>query len=105
MYEYQDILNDIETDLSSNYKNDKEVLKDILNDTISNALFISNRKKTTDNINLLLPEIKKAVKSIYLQRGGEGTKGISEMGISSTFENPLEILRADIIKNGKRRII
>ncbi len=105
MYEYQDILDKIIADLSENYKNDEEVLKSIINDTITNALFISNRKNSEDNINLLLPEIKKAVKSIYLQRGGEGSKSLSEIGTSTSFEDAIEILRTNIIKNGKRKVI
>lgn len=99
-----EILNNIISDLADNYKNDEEVLRGILNDTITNALFLSNRKNTDDNIRILSPEIKKATKGIYLQRGGEGTKGISEMGTSNTFENPLEELEKDIVRNGKRRV-
>ena len=98
------ILNEIISDLADNYRNDEEVLTNILNDIITNALFLSNRKNTEDNINLLKTEIKKAVKSIYLQRGGEGTTGLNENGVSSSFTNALEVLEKDIVRNGKRRI-
>ena len=81
-----------------------EVLGTILDDTISNALFVSNRKDTDNNIQLLVPEIKKAVKSIYIQRGSEGSKSLSELGTSNTFENPLEEMEKSIVKNGKRKI-
>ena len=98
------ILLEIIADLADNYKNDLAVLQSILSDTITNALFLSNRKNTDDNIRILKSEIKKATKSIYLQRGGEGTTGLNENGTSSSFENALEVLEKDIVKNGKRRV-
>lgn len=99
-----EILNEIKADLADNYRNDEAVLESILNDIITNALFLSNRKNTDDNIEILKSEIKKAVKSIYLQRGGEGTTGLNENGTSSSFTNALEELEKDIVRNGKRRI-
>lgn len=98
------ILNEIISDLADNYREDEQVLQNILNDIITNALFLSNRKNTEDNIRILKPEIKKATKSIYLQRGGEGTTGLNENGSSSSFTNALEELEKDIVRNGKRRI-
>lgn len=99
-----EMLNEIISDLADNYRNDEAVLTSILNDTITNALFLSNRENTEQNIEILSSEIKKAVKSIYLQRGAEGSKSLSEMGTSTGFENPLETLEKDIVRNGKRRI-
>lgn len=98
------VLAELINDLADNFRNDKEVLSTILDDTISNALFVSNRKDTDNNIQLLVPEIKKAVKSIYIQRGSEGSKSLSELGTSNTFENPLEEMEKSIVKNGKRKI-
>ena len=98
------ILAEIISDLADNYRNDEAVLKSILIDTITNALFLSNRPNTEQNIRLLSTEIKKAVKSIYLQRGAEGSKSLSEQGESNAFENPLEVLQKDIVRNGKRRV-
>ena len=101
---YENILDEIIADLADNYRDDEEVLGNILQDTITNALFLSNRKNTEQDVGLLKPEIKKAVKSIYLQRGAEGSKSLSEQGESNGFENPLEVMQKDIVKNGKRRI-
>ena len=89
-------------DLGANYQeSDEEVLEEILSEVSSIASDISNRK--ADDIKLF-PYIKKAVKSEYLARGAEGIKSKSESGVSDTFEDIIEILRNDIIKNGLRRL-
>lgn len=99
-----EILTDIIADLADNYRNDQAILESILDDITTNALFLSNRKNTEQNLLILATEIKKAVKGIYLQRGGEGTTGLNENGSSSSFTNALEELEKDIVRNGKRRI-
>lgn len=87
-------------DLGANYKNeDREVLEEVLDEVASVASDISNRKSGDTR---LFPYIKKAVKSIYLSRGAEGLGSRSEGSISSSFENIIETLRNDIIKNGLR---
>lgn len=98
------VLAELIRDLADNYRNDKSVLSTILNDTISNALFVSNRKNTDNNIQILLPEIKEAVKSIYILRGSEGSSSQSELGTSNSFKNPLEEMEKSIVRNGKRKI-
>lgn len=98
------VLAELIKDLADNYRNDKDVLSTILNDTISNALFVSNRSYSNNNIMILLPEIKEAVKSIYLQRGSEGSSSVSELGTSNSFKNPLEEMKKSIVSNGKRLI-
>lgn len=98
------VLAELIQDLADNYRNDKDVLSTILNDTISNALFVSNRSYNNKNIMILLPEIKEAVKSIYLQRGSEGSNSVSELGTSNSFKNPLEEMKKSIVSNGKRLI-
>lgn len=98
------VLAELIKDLADNYRNDKDVLSTILNDTISNALFVSNRSYNNKNIMILLPEIKEAVKSIYLQRGSEGSNSVSELGTSNSFKNPLEEMKKSIVSNGKRLI-
>lgn len=98
------VLAELIKDLADNYRNDKDVLSTILNDTISNALFVSNRSYSNKNIMILLPEIKEAVKSIYLQRGSEGSNSVSELGASNSFKNPLEEMKKSIVSNGKRLI-
>ena len=101
----ENILNKIIDDLGENYsETDKDILKDILDDTIFNALRISHRRNNEDNIKILIYEIKKCVKTIYLQRGAEEVSNLSESGKNSTFVDSLEVLRKDIIKNGKRVI-
>ncbi|MCI8618349.1 MAG: hypothetical protein HFJ60_09005 [Clostridia bacterium] len=88
-------------DLGANYrKEDKDVLEEILEEVNSIAFNISNNK----NKDQLFPYVKRAVKSIYLNRGSEGLQSLSESGISSSFEDIIEKLRNDIIKNGLRRL-
>lgn len=87
-------------DLGANYKEDKEVLEEILKEINSIASNISNNK----NIEQLFPYIKTAVKSVYLNRGSEGLISRNEGSISTTFKDITEKLRNDIIKNGLRRL-
>ena len=89
-------------DLGANYnEDDEEILEEILEDVTSIASNISNRDKYDTK---LYPYIKRAVKSIYLTRGAEGLKSRSEGSISSSYEDVVEKMRNDIIKNGLRRI-
>lgn len=88
-------------DLGANFKNDEEVLEEILNDVSSIASNISNRKIDDEK---LFPYIKKATKAIYLCRGAEGMTSRGEGSISSSYEDIIEKLRNDIIKNGLRRL-
>lgn len=99
------MLSEIIADLGENYNtSDNAVLQHILEETTTNALFISNRNKTIENIELLKYEIMNCVKSIYLQRGAEDVKSRSQSGLSSTFVSPYEELQLAIIRNGKRII-
>ena len=92
----------IKTDLAENYKdNNDSVLNDIYDEVSSIASNISNRDKSDEK---LFPYIKKAVKATYLLRGGEGLLSLSQSGVSSSFEDIIDKLRNDIIKNGLRRI-
>ena len=96
------MLDKIINDLGANYKNkDEEVLEDILNEVSSIASDISNRKAEDEK---LYPYIKKAVKAIYLCRGVEGMQSTSESGVSSSFEDIIDKMRNDIVKNGLRRM-
>lgn len=98
----QTTLNEIIRDLSDNFRNDTDVLESILRNMIADALFISNRKDTDENKKILASEIKTATKSLYLLRGTEGNKSLSEMGTSTSFDDVMDKLRKDIVKNGKR---
>lgn len=96
------MLDKIINDLGANYnKNDEEVLEDILSEVSSIASSISNRKVEDEK---LYPYIKKAVKAIYLCRGAEGMQSTSESGVSSSFEDIIDKMRNDIVKNGLRRL-
>ncbi len=95
-----EILEKIIADLGANYRNDDDVLEEILKEVTSIAFDISNNKDEKR----LFPYIKKAVKAIYLTRGGEGLQSRGEGSISSSYEDIMEKLRNDIIKSGLRRI-
>lgn len=87
-------------DLGANFKEtDKEVLKEILEEVDSIAFNISNNK----NKKQLFPYVKRAVKAEYTQRGAEGLLSLSESGVSSQFEDIIDKMRNNIIKNGLRR--
>ena len=88
-------------DLGANYKNDKDVLEDILEQVTSIASDISNRQKDDEK---LFPYIKKAVKAEYLAWGAEGLTSRNEGSMSSSFEDIVDKLRNNIIKSGLRRI-
>lgn len=97
------MLEEIKKDLADNFQvGDEEVLRQYIDETTTDALSISNRKKTTDNIRLLESDIKKCVKSKYLQRGSEGSNSLSDSGKSTSFNNPTETMRIEIVKAGKR---
>lgn len=88
-------------DLGANYKDDEEVLNEILEEVSSIASDISNRPVSDVK---LFPYIKRAVKAIYLSRGAEGLTSRNEGSISTSFEDIIGKLRNDIIKSGLRRI-
>lgn len=102
MIEKDEIISRIIADLGANFNSDDEsILEDIYEEVSSIASNISNRNKDDEKLN---PYIKKAVKAIYLKRGAEGIKSLSQSGVSSNFEDDIETLRNDIIKNGIRRL-
>jgi hypothetical protein len=89
-------------DLGANYREeDKEVLNEILEEVTSIASDISNREQDDEK---LFPYIKKATKAIYQTRGAEGLQSQGVGSISYSFEDVIEKLRNDIIKNGLRRL-
>lgn len=94
-------IEDIKKDLSENYRNDENSILDIYEEISSIASNISNRK-ADDRV--LAPYIKRAVIATYLCRGSEGLKSSSESGVSNTYEDIVDTLRNDIIKNGLRRL-
>lgn len=98
------MLEDIIKDLAENYdESDETILENMLEAVTTTALNISNRNDTEENRNLLSLEISNAVKALYLARGGEGLNSLNDGGKSSSFEDVIEKLRNNIIKNGKRK--
>ena len=97
------MLEEIKKDLADNFRlGDEEVLRQYIDETTTDALSISNRKNTKSNIQLLESDIKKCVKSKYLQRGAEGSNSLSDSGKSTSFNGPTDIMRQEIVKAGKR---
>lgn len=97
------MLEEIKKDLADNFQaGDEDILRQIIDETTTDALSISNRKNTSENIQLLESDIKKCVKSKYLQRGAEGSNSLRDGGKSTSFTNPMEIMRIEIVKAGKR---
>ena len=102
------ILKEIIRDLADNYRNDIEVLDNLLDDVINDALFMSNRinKGNLDKqLIALKSNIKKAVKAIYLQRGVEGVVSDSQSGLNNNYDDVMETMKKDIIKQNKRLYI
>lgn len=103
------LLNSIKADLDSNYRND-DVIDVLFEEVLNDALFISNRTKLyetnpEEQLTLLSSNIRKCVKAIYLQRGSEDVAANSLNGISNTYDNAIDTMKKDIIKQGKRRLI
>lgn len=97
------MLNDIKRELGENFRDgDEIILRKLVDEVTTDALSISNRQETDKNIEILSSEIKECVKSKYLLRGTEGSKSISDDGRSISIGDPMEKLRIDIVKNGKR---
>ena len=93
-------INKIIDDIGANYRNDKQVLQEILEEVNSIAFDISNNK----NKEQLFPYVKKAVKAIYLCRGSEGIQSQNVGSMSYSYEDIVDKLRNDIVRNGLRRL-
>lgn len=103
------LLNSIKTDLDANYRND-DTIDELFEEVLNDALFISNRKKLyetnpEEQLIILASNIRKCVKAIYLQRGSEDVSSNSLSGISNVYDNAINTMKSDIIKQGKRRLI
>ena len=105
----QELLTQIQNDLGANYYDESNVLSNILDDVIEDALRVSNRKQlavtdeaTSQQIGVLASQIKKATKTIYLQRGAEDVKSQSQSGLSTTYDDAIETLTRDVIRLNKR---
>lgn len=90
------MLKKIKERLGANYvENTDNVIQDIIEDMTSIAENASNRKKDDEK---LLPYIKKAVISEYLQRGAEGLLSKNEGSQSSSFIDIEKKLKTDLIQ-------
>ena len=88
--------------LGANYvENTDEVLKRIIEEIVSIACDISKRESDDEK---LFPYISKAVRAEYLTRGAEGLLSNTEGSISNSFEDIIDKMRSNIIKNGVRRL-
>lgn len=102
--------NEIIANLAENFREgDEEILAEILEGVINDALLMSNRKyravdeeSTEAQIVVLASNIKKAVKTIYLQRGVEDVRSNSQSGLSNTYDVAMETMLNDIIRQNKR---
>ena len=107
------LLTSIISDLGANYStSDANLLSTLLDEMIDEALFISNRKHlATDEImlnlqlDILSPNIRRAVKTVYLQRGAEDVVSQSRSGLNSTYDKAIETMQKDIARTGKRIVI
>lgn len=100
------IIGEIKSSLGDNFKTgDDTILSNILEDMIIDALMISNRKDTEDNLKKLSPEIKRAVMTIYLQRGTEDVQSQSVGGQSNSYMDAITTLQKDIVKANKRVVM
>lgn len=96
------MLNEIKKRLGANYiEGTDDVIQDIIDDITPIACDISNRDEHDKK---LIPYMKKAVISEYLTRGAEGLLSRTEGSESSTFEDIIDKMRSNIVKNGVRRI-
>lgn len=116
----QELLESIITDLGANFRSgDNMVLEALLDETIGDALRVSNRRfkvsfdeetgeygeGLSKQLTVLSGNIRRCVKSLYLQRGAEDTASQSQSGLSSTYDDAVQRMRDDIIKSGKRIMV
>lgn len=98
------MVEEIISELGDNYNSaDRDVVETILEEVTANALTISNLSNSIQNQEYLKQEIKSCVKGIYLQRGSEGLKNLDQSGTNSSFDDCMDKLRNNVIKNGKRK--
>lgn len=103
----EELFSTIIIDLGENYRQDESVLRVIFDEVVSNALRFSNRQfKVLENqLPILASDIRRCVKSIYLQRGSEDVKSSTRSGLTLNYEDAMERMRQDIYKGGKRVLL
>lgn len=81
---------------------DEQVLKNISDTVIDEALDIANTSESEKSLADLKAPIVEAIVIAYQNRGSEGLKSQSELGQSNSFVDWMEYLRTTIINGGKR---
>lgn len=81
---------------------DEEVLDEIGETVIDEALSIANTSESETSLKDLKAPIVEAIVIAYQNRGSEGLKSQSELGQSNSFVDWMEYLRTSIINGGKR---
>lgn len=81
---------------------DEQVLKEISDTVIDEALSIANTSENDKSLKDLKAPIVEAIVIAYQNRGSEGLKSQSELGQSNSFVDWMEYLRTAIINGGKR---
>ena len=112
-----ELLSAIIADLGANYRNDEDVIKALLDEGVEDALIASNRysrvltngeidpAKLPAHLAILSSNIRRYVKSVYLQRGAEDASSQSLAGQSMGYDNASERMRQDIYRSGKRLVV
>jgi len=95
------MLQEIIFNLGQNFKSgDEDILNSILDNFTTEAKNITNKTDVTD----CKMEIMNATKTAYLQRGTEDVTDLNSPERSMKYVDPMDKLRIDLVKNGKRRI-
>lgn len=81
---------------------DEQVLTNIGDIVIEEALDCSHRAETEENLKILKAIIVESIIIAYTNRGSEGLKSQSELGQSNSFVDWMEYLQTNIIQKGKR---
>ena len=96
------MLDQVIRQLGDNYdRNDNQVLLDLIDEATYSALSFTNRTKLDNSMENI---VKRCVIAKYLQRGGEGSTSLNELGASSSFYDPIERMQQELLKEGKRKI-
>lgn len=99
------MLEEIIRQLGDNYDtNDNQLLQDLIDEITYSALSFTNRVSSEEVIEDLSDCIKRCVIAKYLQRGGEGSNSLNELGKSASFYDPIKRMQEELIQEGKRRI-
>lgn len=83
-------------------QNDEQVIKDISDTVITEALDCSHRLESPENLKVLQSVIIEAIVIAYQNRGSEGLKSQSELGQSNSFVDWIEYLQKNVVEKGKR---